>query len=138
MSGTTPWRKIDPREWAKPVGYTNAVESKPGRRISIAGQTAMGRDGKIVHVGDLAAQAGLAFQNVATVLKAASAKPEHLVRMRIFTTDVDLYRTRAKEIGEHYRAHFGKWFPAMTLVGVARLYDPGAQIEVEAEAVVPD
>jgi enamine deaminase RidA (YjgF/YER057c/UK114 family) len=138
MSGKTPWRRIDPPELAEPVGYSNAVESRGGRRLSIAGQTAMGREGRVLHAGDLVAQAGLAFANVATVLRAAEAAPEHLVRMRIFVTDVEAYRARAKEIGAHYRAHFGRWFPAMTLVQVARLYDPGALIEVEAEAAVPE
>ena len=138
MSDATPWRRIDPAELAAPVGYAHAVESRGGRRVSVAGQTAMGKDGRVAPVGDLAGQAGRAFANVAAVLRAAGARPEHVVRMRIYVTDPDLYRVRAKEIGAHYRTHFGKWFPAMTLVGVARLYDPDAQIEVEVEAVVPD
>lgn len=134
----SPWRRIDPPELAPPVGYSNAVESRGGRRLSIAGQTAMAADGSILHAGDLVAQAGKAFENVATVLRAAGARPEHLVRMRIYVTDVDAYRTRSKEIGRQYRAHFGRWFPAMTLVEVARLFDDGALIEVETEAVVPE
>jgi enamine deaminase RidA (YjgF/YER057c/UK114 family) len=138
MSGKPPWRTVDPEGWAPPVGYANAVESRGGRRLSIAGQTAMDETGRILHPGDLVAQAARAFENVATVLRAAGARPEHLVRLRIFTTDVDAYRAGARAIGAAYRAAFGRWYPAMTLVGVARLYDPAAQIEVEAEAVVPE
>jgi enamine deaminase RidA (YjgF/YER057c/UK114 family) len=74
---------------------------------------------------------------VAVVLRAAGAAPEHVVRMRIYVLDVDAYRRDAKEIGRRWREHFGRWFPAMTLVQVSRLYDPDALIEVEADAVVP-
>lgn len=133
-----PWRAIDPPELAEPVGYANAVESRGGRRVSLAGQTAMDRSGRVQHAGDLVAQARLAFQNVSTVLAAADARPEHLVRLRIYVTDVRDYQQNAKEIGRAYRDHFGRWFPAMTLVQVSRLYDENALIEVEGEAVVPE
>jgi enamine deaminase RidA (YjgF/YER057c/UK114 family) len=87
--------------------------------------------------GDLAAQAGQAFENVVTVLAAAGAEPRHVVRVRLFVTSADAYAAAAPAIGAAWRARFGKWFPAMTLVEVARLYDPLALVEVEAEAVVP-
>jgi enamine deaminase RidA (YjgF/YER057c/UK114 family) len=98
----------------------------------------MDAEGRILHPGDLGAQAGRAFDGVAAVLAAGGARPEHLVRMRIFVLSADDYRARAKEIGAHYRRCFGRWFPAMSVVQVSRLYDPAALIEVEAEAVVPD
>jgi enamine deaminase RidA (YjgF/YER057c/UK114 family) len=134
----TPWRRIDPPELARPVGYSHAVESRGGRRISLAGQVAMGKDGNVLFAGDLVAQAGRAFENLLAVLRAAGAKPEHLVRLRIYTNQVDAYAAKSREIGDHYRRCFGRWFPAMTLVGVARLFDPVALIEVEGEAVVPE
>ena len=140
MSGAspaTPWRKIHPDGWAPPVGYANAIESQGGRRVTVAGQTAMDASGRIVHLGDMAAQAALAFANVATVMACADARAEHLVRLRIFVTDVEAYQAAAKTIGGAYREHFGRWYPAMTLVQVSRLYDEGAMIEVEADAVVP-
>ena len=132
------WRTIHPEGWAPPVGYANAVESRAGRRLTIAGQTAMDESGRIVHAGDIVSQARQAFGNVATVLAAGGARPEHLVRLRIFVTDVEAYRAETKAIGAAYRDAFGKYFPAMTLVEVSRLYDTGAMIEVEAEAVVPE
>ena len=137
MTASPGWERVDPPEWAPPVGYANAVVSRGGRWVAIAGQTAMDRAGKVVHPGDLVAQADVAFGNVATVLRAAGGATEHLVRMRVYVVDADAYRSNAKEIGRRWRAHFGTWFPAMTLVQVARLYDPGALIEVEADAVVP-
>ncbi len=134
----SPWRPIDPPEWAKPVGYSNAIESRGGRRIALAGQVAMAPDGSMMHPGDLVAQADQAFANIATVLRTANAKPEHLVRMRIYVLDAKAYATHAREIGGKYRDHFGRWFPAMTLIQIAGFYEDGALIEVETDAVVPD
>ena len=136
--GTPPWRAINPPEMAAPVGYSNAVESRGGRRLSLSGQIAMGADGKVRYPGDLVAQAGLAFRHVVALLQAGGARPEHVVRMRIYVMSADAYAAASKEIGRAYRECFGRWFPAMTLVQVARLFDPGALIEVEAEAVVPE
>ncbi len=133
-----PWRAINPPEMADPVGYSNAIESIGGRRITIAGQVDMQKDGSIAHPGDLLKQADGAFANIAHVLAAAGAKPEHLVRMRVFVTDVKAYKALGREIGRAYRKHFGTWFPAMSLFEIACLYDDDALIEVETEAVVPD
>ncbi len=138
MSQHFPWQAVNPPGWALPVGYANAVVSRGGTRVSVAGQTAMGPDGKVRHAGDLLAQAALAFDNVLTVLAAAGARPEHMVRVRIYVRSADDYAARAGDIGKAWRASFGRWFPAMTLVEVARLYDQGALIEVEAEAVIPE
>ena len=133
-----PWRMIEPPGLAKPIGYAYAVESVAGRRIAIAGQVAMDADGKVVHRGNIVAQSEIAFGHVKAVLDAADARPEHLVRLRIFVTDIPGYQHEMKSIGAGYRKHFGRHYPAMTLVQVVRLFDDGAMIEVEAEAVVPD
>ncbi len=132
------WRAINPPEMAKTVGYSNAIESRGGRRLTIAGQVDMAPDGTIAHPGDLLAQVRGAFSNLATVLAAGQARPDHLVRMRIFVVDLPAYTAQSKAIGAIYREFFGRWFPAMTLVQISRLYDEGALIEVEGEAVVPD
>jgi enamine deaminase RidA (YjgF/YER057c/UK114 family) len=131
------WRAVNPPGWAPPVGYANAVVSRGSTRVAVAGQVAFGPDGRLRHPGDLVAQAALAFQNVAAVLAAAGARPEHVVRMRIFVASAQAYAQHAKEIGRAWRATFGRWFPAMTLVEVARLYEEGALIEVEADAELP-
>ncbi len=134
----TPWRQINPESLPEPIGYSNAIVTSGGRRVIIAGQTSLGRDQKIQHIGDLVAQARAAFEGIATILEEAGARPEHLVRMRIFVMSAKNYAANSREIGMLYRQHFGKWFPAMTLVQVARLFDEGALIEIEAEAVIPD
>jgi len=136
-SPTPPWRQVDPPELGTPVGYSNAIVTQGGTRVFLAGQTAMNAEGRIEDPGDLLTQTGKALANVATVLKAAGAEPEHLTRMRIYVLSADEYANHARAIGKLYREHFGRWFPAMTLVQVARLYDPDALIEIETEAVIP-
>jgi len=133
-----PWQVVQPSGAAKAVGYSNGIVSHGGRRLTVAGQIDMGPDGKVVHPGDLAAQAAGAFANVAAVIAAAGGKPEHIVRMRVFVMDVEDYKVNGKAIGASYREHFGRWFPAMSLLQIAGLYDEGALIEVEAEVVIPD
>ncbi len=133
-----PWTPVNPESMAKPVGYSNAIVSQSGTRITLAGQIDMAPDGNVAHPGDMLKQAAGAFANVARVLAEAGAKPEHLVRMRIFVTDVAAYKALGREIGKAYREHFGMWFPAMSLFEISCLYDEGALIEVESEAVIPD
>lgn len=131
------WEAINPPSMAKPVGYAHAVVSAGGRRIHLAGQVAMDAEGRVLHPGDLVEQATLAFRNLAAVLAAAGGEPGHLVRMRIYVLDVRAWKAHARPIGAAYREVFGRWYPAMTLVQVAGLYDEGALVEVEGEAVVP-
>ncbi|MFV1957995.1 MAG: RidA family protein [Planctomycetota bacterium] len=133
-----PWRTIEVPGLARPIGYAYGVESVRGRHITIAGKVAMDASGAVVHRGDMVAQAEMAFGHVKAVLDAAGARPEHLVRLRIFVTDIPAYQRESKAIGTGYRKHFGRHYPAMTLVQVVRLFDEGALIEVEGEAVVPD
>lgn len=133
-----PWQAVQPPGWAPPVGYANGVLAHGAtRRLYVAGQVAFGPDGRMRHPGDLVAQATLAFANVRAVLDAAGARPEHVVRMRLFVRSAAGYAQHAAAIGKGWRTHLGRWFPAMTLVEVARLYEPEALIEVEADAEIP-
>jgi enamine deaminase RidA (YjgF/YER057c/UK114 family) len=93
-------------------------------------------DGTIAE--DLVGQFDQAAWNVAEALRAASASPEHLVQLLIFVTDVAEYRASRKEIGEAYRRHLGRHFPAMALLGVSELVDPRAKVELVGSAVVPE
>ena len=76
-----------------------------------------------------------ACANVVEALAAAGGRPEDLVSMQIFVTDVTEYQRSSKEIGEAYRRHFGRHYPAMALVEVRRLFDPKAMVELMAIAV---
>ena len=135
-SPLSPWRAVNPDGFPH-QGYANAVVSTGGTRIDVAGQIDMGPDGRVRHPGDLVAQARGAFENVAIVVRAAGADVGHITRLRLYVLDADAYAEHAKAIGASYRDVFGRWFPAMALVQVARLYDPQALIEVEADAVLP-
>jgi len=71
-----------------------------------------------------------------TVVREAGGKPEQIARLIIYVTDKNEYRARRKEIGERYRAHMGKHFPAMVLLEVAGLLEDDAKIEIEGIAVL--
>ena len=82
-------------------------------------------------------QFAAACSNVATVLAKADAKPEHLVSVTIFTTDLGAYRDNLDGLGEAWRTAFGRHYPAVALIGVSELFEPEAVVEVVATAVVP-
>jgi enamine deaminase RidA (YjgF/YER057c/UK114 family) len=71
-----------------------------------------------------------------TVVTAAGGKPTDIVRIGIYVTDKIEYRERIREVGERYRKHMGKHFPAMTLVQVRGLLDDAAQVEIDGIAVI--
>ena len=125
-----------PRGWARGSGYSHAVVAE-GRQIFIAGQIGWDPVTHKVVPGGLAAQARRAFENIVAVLHAAGAGPEHLVRLTWFITDRDAYRRQTNAIGAAYRDVVGRHYPAMSVLVVSGLLEPGAEIEIEATAVVP-
>jgi enamine deaminase RidA (YjgF/YER057c/UK114 family) len=121
---------------APPVGYAHAVVAAPGRLVHLGGQTALDPEGKMA--GEtLAEQFDQAAGNVVAALNAAGCKPEHLVSMQIFVTDVDEYRAALPELAPLWREHFGRRYPAAGLFGVTRLFDVEAKIELMGVAVRP-
>jgi enamine deaminase RidA (YjgF/YER057c/UK114 family) len=115
-------------------GFSHAVIAQAGRTVYLAGQTAQQTDGTIVS-DTLAEQFDVAAGNVVKALEAAGAHPQDLVSMQIFVTDVAEYQRTSREIGEAYRRHFGRHFPAMALLEVRRLFDPAAKVELMCIAV---
>jgi enamine deaminase RidA (YjgF/YER057c/UK114 family) len=133
---TTPHEILNPTTLAPPVGYSHAVIAAPGRTIYLGGQTA--HDSTNTLVGDtVAEQFDKAAENVVSALGAAGAKPEHLVSMQIFVTDVVAYKSSLDELATAYQKHFGKHFPAVALLEVKGLYDSAAKVELVCVAVVP-
>ena len=108
--------------------------AQPGRAVYLAGQTAQQADGKLVD-GTMVEQFDVAAANVVKALNAAGAKPQDLVSMQIFVTDINEYRQSSEAIGEAYRRHFGSHYPAMALLEVRRLFDPQAKVELMCVAV---
>jgi enamine deaminase RidA (YjgF/YER057c/UK114 family) len=106
-----------------------------GGTLHIAGQTG--------HYPDLTIDAGLveqfaqACRSVMRVIEEAGGRPDDLVSMTIFTTDVQAYRDNLGPIGAAYREVFGKHYPPMALIGVSELLDPEAVVELVCVAEVP-
>lgn len=128
---------INPDTLGAPSGYSHGVISdSQGKLLFIAGQIAWDQNQKIVS-DDFVEQFDKALANVVTILTAAGGKPEHITRLVIYVTNKIEYRDRTREVGERYRKHLGKHFPAMVLVQVAGLLDDAAKVEIEGTAVLP-
>jgi enamine deaminase RidA (YjgF/YER057c/UK114 family) len=115
-------------------GFSHAIIAQAGRTVYLAGQTAQQKDGTVVGA-TMAEQFEVAAGNVVKALEAAGAHPQDLVSIQIFVTDVTEYQRLSKEIGEAYRRHFGRHYPAMALLEVRRLFDPAAKVELMCIAV---
>src|ERR1041385_5251661 len=131
------YRLINPESLGVPSGYSNGlIADGGGKLLFIAGQIAWNAKQQIVS-DDFVEQFDKALENVITVVSAAGGKPEHIVRLVIYVTNKLEYRAKTKDVGECYRKHMGKHFPAMVLVQVAGLLDDAARVEIEWMAVLP-
>ena len=127
---------INPESLGAPHGYSNGVLTEAGGRLLfVAGQIGWDQNQKLVGA-DLVEQFDRALANVISVVSEAGGEPEQIARLVIYVTDKNEYKTRMKEIGEHYRNRMGKHFPAMVLVEVAGLLEDRAKVEIEATAVL--
>ncbi len=124
---------INSPELAAPVGFSHAVRA--GDTVYLAGQTAQGPDGAIVGAS-VVEQFDVAAGNLVTALRAAGGEPDDLVSLQVFVTTVAEYKDSLMGLGQVWRRHFGRRYPAMGLFGVAELYDPEAKIELMGVAVV--
>ena len=126
---------INPRELGTPRGYSNGMLAPSGRMLAIAGQIGWDGAGKLVS-DDFAQQFNRALGNVLSVLHEAGGVPSDLIMLRIYVVDKQRYLAQTKEIGGIYRELMGTHYPAMALVRVADLLEPGAQVEIEGLAVI--
>jgi enamine deaminase RidA (YjgF/YER057c/UK114 family) len=127
---------IEPEGWKPPRGYSNGVLARGvSDLLFVAGQIGWDSQQRLVD-GGFAAQFLQALANVRAVVEAAGAEPVDIVRLTIYVTDKRLYLDQIAEVGAAYREVLGKHFPAMALVQVADLLEPGALVEIEATAVV--
>ena len=126
---------LQPDGWARPKGYANGVAAS-GRQVFVAGQ--IGWNGRCVfEVHDFVGQFRQALENVVTILADGGAAPEHVTTMTWFVTDKTAYLRNATAVGRIWREIMGRNYPAMAVVQVVALMEDAAQIEIQAQAVVP-
>ena len=122
ISSGAPWESI--------VGYSRAV--RIGNHIWVSGTTATDESGKIVGVGDAAAQTRYALQKIGRALEEAGVTFADVVRTRTFVTDISQWEA----IGRVHGEYFGDIRPAATMVEVSKLIDPDHLVEIEVDAFV--
>ncbi|MFZ2502330.1 MAG: RidA family protein [Nocardioides sp.] len=127
---------VNPAELGTPSGFSHAVVGS-GRVVFLAGQTALDERGVIVGDG-VVDQFERALTSLLTALAAAGGAPEHLASLTIYIVDIEDYREHAAEIGAVWRRLVGRNYPAMAGIGVARLWDAEALVEIQGFAVLPD
>ncbi len=120
----------------QPRGYAHGIVSH-GRMLHVSGQIGWDHDARLVS-GDFSTQFLQALDNLIAVVRAAGGGTEHIVKVLAFVTDLEKYRAAREEIGEGWRARMGKHYPAMSLVKVAGLLEPGALVEIEGVAALPE
>ncbi|MEU9997784.1 RidA family protein [Streptomyces sp. NPDC050848] len=125
----------NPAELSPPTGFSHAVTATGSRLVVLAGQTSLDRDGKVV--GEtLPEQFETALTNLLTALRHAGGSPADLARVTVYATDIADYRRHAAELGRIWRRLAGRDYPAMAVIGVVRLWDEQALVEVDGLAVL--
>lgn len=127
---------LQPEGWAKPGGYANGIAAV-GRHVFVAGQIGWNEQCEF-EAHDFLGQFRQALKNVVAVLAEAGAAPQHVTTMTWFVTDKAAYLRDAKAVGQAWREIMGRNYPAMTVVQVVALIEDAAQIEIQAQAVVPE
>jgi enamine deaminase RidA (YjgF/YER057c/UK114 family) len=127
---------VTPPDFPKPRGYANGLVAS-GRTLFVSGQIAWDKDAHIVSP-DFATQFLQALDNVIAVVRAAGGGTEQIAKLLVFVTDLEAYRSATRAIGEGWRERMGKHYPAMSLVKVAGLLEPGALVEIEGVAMLPE
>lgn len=127
---------INPAALGDPSGYSHGVRVPPGGRLLfVSGQIGSDRDGRLI--GGFVQQFDQALSNVLAVVREAGGRPESVAKLTIFVTDKAEYTVARVEMGRAYRQRMGKHFPAMSLVEVKGLFEPGARVEIEGVALIP-
>ncbi|MBN9508990.1 MAG: RidA family protein [Alphaproteobacteria bacterium] len=123
-----------PAGWPRPRGFSHGMAGV-GRFVLIAGQIGWDTEGRLAE--GFVVQTAQALRNILAVLAEAGGRPEHLARLTWYVTDLALYRAATGALGPVWRELMGSHYPAMAVVGVTGLVEPGALVEIEAIAIVP-
>ncbi|MDE0253537.1 MAG: RidA family protein [Rhodospirillaceae bacterium] len=128
---------LQPPGWPRAKGYSNGVAAK-GTLVFVAGEIGWDPVTERVVSDDFTAQFRQALENTVAILKEANARPDHIVRMTWFITDKKAYLDDARAVGQAWRDVIGRHYPAMAVIEVKGLMEPGAMVEIETTAVIPD
>ena len=127
-------REINPSEWLLAFNINQGIEITGAQRVLfLSGQTANAADGAPMHEGDIVAQFQMAWDNLKAVLSEAGMDPTNIVRMNMYTTDVEVFMGAAAELVPIFAGDGCK--PVSTLLGVDALFEPELMVELEATAV---
>ena len=126
---------VNPASLPAPRGYSHGTLS--GNTLHLGGQTALDAQMRIVP-GGIVEQFRQAFSNVLTTLGEAGGRPEDLVSLTIYLTDIPDYQAHGREIGRVWRELAGPVYPAMAGIGTTALWQPEALVEIVGVAVIPD
>jgi enamine deaminase RidA (YjgF/YER057c/UK114 family) len=126
--------RINPPELTRPSGFAHAVVAR-GTTVFLAGQTALDQSGRIVGDG-VVAQFEQALGNLLTALAAAGGRRDQLASLTVYIVDMDDYKEHSGEIGAVWKRLIGRDYPAMAGIGVRRLWDAEALVEVQGFAVI--
>jgi enamine deaminase RidA (YjgF/YER057c/UK114 family) len=131
-----PFELINPAGLEPPVGYSHVAKVAGGTLVHVAGQAPFDDKGEVVGKGDFVAQFGQVMRNLKIAIEAVGGRPQQYAVLTIYITNLAAYWDNKKPLGKAYREVFGKYFPAITLVEVNRLYNPDCMLEISAIAVI--
>jgi enamine deaminase RidA (YjgF/YER057c/UK114 family) len=131
-----PFELINPGGLESPIGYSHIAKITGGKVVHIAGQAPFNDEGEVVGKGDFVAQFAQVIRNLKIAIEAVGGLPNQYAVLTIYITNLNAYWDNKKPLGFAYREVFGKYFPAITLVEVSRLYNPDCMIEISGIAVV--
>ena len=131
-----PFELINPDGLEPPVGYAHVAKITGGTIVHVAGQAPFDLKGNVVAPGDFVAQFTQVMRNLKTAVEAAGGRPTDYAVLTIYITDLQAYWRNKKPLGAVYREVFGKFFPAITLVEVKRLYNADCMVEISGVAVI--
>ena len=126
---------VQPAGWPKPRGYSNGMKAKRGEILAVAGQVGWDENARLVEGGFLP-QFEQALKNVLAVVEAGGGEAQEILSLTIFVTSIGDYMKSLEPLGQAYQRVLGRHYPAMALVEVAGLVDPGAEVEIQALAVI--
>lgn len=128
--------RVNPPELGTPRGFSHAVVGT-GKVVLLAGQTALDPEGRIVGE-DVVEQFEQALSSLLTSLRAAGGTPADLASLTVYIVDMEDYKKRSRDIGGVWKRLIGTDYPAMAGIGVSRLWDIEALVEVQGVAILPE